>query len=89
VAPLAVFAAMMVIGPVVAKIISAGVSLVFWWMLGLAALVELIAVPTALYLLISGNYSTRNNILMTIVAAIPVALLLLGLLTLKFGHFHI
>jgi hypothetical protein len=50
---------------------------------------ELIAVPIATYLLIRGTHVTIFNVLLTLVAAIPIGLVIAMAWTLKFGHFHI
>ena len=65
------------------------------WLLltGAAALVEIIAVPTAIVLLIrdAPRYTTAGNILMTLAAGLPLVVVLLIVLLLSgaFGTFHI
>jgi hypothetical protein len=55
-----------------------------------AGLVELFAVPAALFMLLRGGpYVTLGNVLITLVAAIPLAFVGVIVLVLKFGHFHI
>jgi ABC-type Fe3+ transport system permease subunit len=60
---------------------------------GGAALVEVIAIPAALFLLVrdAPRYVTAGNIAMTLVAALPVVILAFVILALfgVFGTFHI
>ena len=63
---------------------------IFVVLTGGAALVELLAVPTAIFLLVrDGRYVTTANIAMTVAAALPIALVILAVLVFSFGHFHI
>jgi hypothetical protein len=55
-----------------------------------AGLVELFAVIVALFLLLrDGSYATPGNIVITLVASIPLAFVGFIAWVLKFGHFHI
>ena len=55
-----------------------------------SGVVELLAVPVALFLLVRGDpYLTKGNILMTMAAAIPAGLVIAAVLVLRYGHFHI
>ena len=60
---------------------------------GAAALVEIVAVPAAIVLLVrdAPRYTTAGNILMTIAAGLPLVAVLLIVLLLSgaFGTFHI
>jgi hypothetical protein len=56
------------------------------WALGVV--LELIAVPVALFLLWRGGYRTRSNIVITLLAAVPPAIVVLGVLIFLFGHVH-
>ena len=60
---------------------------------GAAALVEIVAVPTAIVLLVrdAPRYTTAGNILMTLAAGLPLVAVLLIVLLLSgaFGTFHI
>ena len=55
----------------------------------LACATELLVVPVAIFYLLRGGYRTVGNVAMTVVGAIPAALVLAIVFTLKFGHFHI
>jgi hypothetical protein len=60
--------------------------------IGVAAiLVQLIAAPIAMRFLLRPEYRSPANIAMTVIAALPPALIIVGfaLLMLGFGHFHI
>jgi hypothetical protein len=65
------------------------------WLLltGAAALVEIVAVPTAIFLLIrdAPRYTTLGNILMTLASALPILVILLLVLLFSgaLGTFHI
>ena len=66
----------------------------FWLAVtGVAALVEIIAVPTAIFLLLSraSRYGSVGNVLMTLVGALPIvpAVLFVLLFSGKLGTFHI
>ena len=58
-----------------------------------AAVVEIVAVPAAIVLLVrdAPRYTTLGNVMMTIVAALPILLVLLVVLAFSgaFGTFHI
>jgi hypothetical protein len=55
-----------------------------------AGLVELLAVPVALFMLLRGGpYVTLGNVVITLLAAIPLVFVGFIVLVLKFGHFHI
>lgn len=60
---------------------------------GGAALVEVIAIPVAIFLLVrdAPRYTTPGNVAMTLAAALPVLILALVILALfgVFGTFHI
>ena len=53
------------------------------------ALVEVVAVPVAIFLLVRGGYVTVANIATTLAAAIPLGIILFVLWVFKYGHFHI
>ena len=57
------------------------------WVIGL--LLELAFLPVALFMLARGGYRTRSNIVITLLAAIPPALVVLGVLTFFFGGVHL
>jgi len=57
------------------------------WLLACGS--ELLFVPIAIFYLVRGGYRTLGNVAMTLVAAIPVGIIVLIVLTLMFGHFHI
>jgi hypothetical protein len=60
--------------------------------IGVAAiLVQLIAVPIAIRFLLRPEYRSPANIAMTVVAALPPVVVIVGFtaLMLGFGHFHI
>ena len=58
--------------------------------LAAGALLELLAVSVAIFLLAKGSrYRTAGNFLLTLVAAIPLALILAVAFSLGFGHVHL
>ena len=66
----------------------------FWLAVtGVAAVIEIIAVPAAIFLLVSraSRYGSVGNILMTLVAVLPIlpALLFVLLVSGKLGTFHL
>jgi hypothetical protein len=62
----------------------------FLALIAAAGLVELIAVPVALFMLLRGGpYVTLGNVVITVLAAIPLFFVGFIALVLKFGHFHI
>ena len=66
----------------------------FWLVTtGVAALIEMIAVPTAIFLLLrhAGRYGSVGNVLMTLLAALPIvpAVFVIILFTGRAGTFHI
>jgi len=90
-APLAVFLLAMFLPTLFSSIVpdkflkSASLALII-----AAGLVELIAVPVALFTLLrAGHYVTLGNVAMTVLAAIPLFFFGFIALVLKFGHFHI
>ena len=59
-------------------------------LLALSALVELLALPVAVFLLVRGDpYVTTGNVVTTLFAALPVAFAVAVVLVLRYGHFHI
>lgn len=54
-----------------------------------AAIVAVVAVPYAIFLILRRGYFTIWNLLMTVVAALPLAFAIVLVVTLKYGHFHI
>jgi hypothetical protein len=65
-----------------------------WLMMtGIAALIEIVAVPTAIFLLLAraSRYGSVRNVLITLVAALPIlpAVAFVLLFTGKAGTFHI
>ncbi len=55
-----------------------------------AGLVELFAVPVAIFMLLRRRpYVTPANVVITLAAAIPLAFVIAVILVLKYGHFHI
>ena len=55
-----------------------------------AAMVEVLAVPVALFLLVrDGRYVSWGNVGLTLAAAIPVVLVAFVVFVFNFGHFHI
>jgi len=79
IAPLVLFVA--------AYLIKANALSVIFWVIGL--LLELAFLPVALFMLARGGYRTRSNIVITLLAAIPPALVVLGVLTFFFGNVHL
>jgi hypothetical protein len=64
-----------------------GVALV---LIAASGLVELFAVPVAIYLLLRGApYLTLGNAVITVIAALPLAFVASVAWVLKYGHFHI
>ena len=55
----------------------------------IACIAECLFVPIAIFYLMRGGYFTLGNVLITLIASVPAGLLVILVLTLKFGHFHI
>ena len=54
-----------------------------------AAVSAIVAVPIAIFLILSRGYFSVWNIEMTVLAALPPALVVGIVVTFKYGHFHI
>ena len=56
---------------------------------GMAILLELIAVPAGLFMMVRGGYRTRANIIILVLGASPILLVVAGVLVFFFGGVHL
>lgn len=81
-APLVLFALGFIIG-LVSR--SSALAMIFWI---LGVLLELLAIPAALFMFWRGGYRRPFNIVITLLAAIPPAIVALAAFMFFFGHVH-
>ena len=55
---------------------------------GLAGVLQVVTVPTAVILLVKGGYRTAGNVIVTLLALVPLLFILLVAWTFFFGHWH-
>ena len=80
-APLVLFALGLLIG-----VLSKSALAMIFWILGVG--LELVAIPIAIFMLLRGGYRRPLNIVITLLAAIPPAIVALAAFTFFFGHVH-
>lgn len=55
----------------------------------LAAIAAIVTVPTAIFLVLRRSCFSVWNVVMTVLAALPLVFAVFALFTLKYGHYHI